>query len=70
MIEKRFGFPVERNSIATVTICAPDAMCAAFISSNERYFPVPMMRRDVNVFPANSKTSDIFEFDFHAKAAG
>src|SRR5687767_11963253 len=32
---------------ATVTISAPDALCAAFISSKLRYFPVPIIRRDV-----------------------
>src|ERR1043166_2681436 len=33
---------------ATVTISAPEARCAAFISSKLRYFPVPMISRDVN----------------------
>jgi hypothetical protein len=42
---------------ATVTISAPEALCARFISSKVRYFPVPMIRRDVKTRPAISNFS-------------
>ena len=37
---------------ATVTISAPEASCAATITSGEGYLPVPTMRRERNVRPA------------------
>jgi hypothetical protein len=46
---------------ATVTISAPEARCASFISSWLRYFPVPTMRREVNVRPAIWNVSFVAE---------
>src|SRR5215212_9768672 len=42
---------------ATVTISAPEARCAAFISAKLRYFPVPTISRDEKTRPATSKVS-------------
>ncbi len=37
---------------ATVTMSAPEASCACAMTACEGYFPVPTMRREVNVRPA------------------
>ena len=42
---------------ATVTISVPDASCAAFITWNEGYLPVPTTSREENVRPAIVKVS-------------
>src|SRR5947207_14977102 len=44
---------------ATVTISAPDASCAFTITAGELYLPVPTIRRDENVVPAITNTSDV-----------
>src|SRR3712207_2761618 len=46
---------------ASVTISAPEALCAAFISSKLRYLPVPTMRRDENGRPPTSNFSGEME---------
>src|SRR5688572_16286896 len=40
---------------ATVTISAPDAVCACAITAFEGYLPVPTMSRERNVRPAMTK---------------
>src|SRR3954462_12652045 len=52
---------------ATVTISAPEALCAAFISSKLRYLPVPMINRERNSLPAKLNESDIGESRFSRK---
>src|SRR5262245_66461724 len=42
---------------ATVTISAPEASTARRVSSNERYFPVPTMRRERYSRPARTNGS-------------
>ena len=44
---------------ATVTISAPDASCAATMIWFVGYFPVPMIKRDLNVRSAMMKGCDI-----------
>ena len=48
---------------ATVTITAPEASCAATITSGEGYLPVPTMRREGNVRPAIVRGVSIGCFD-------
>src|SRR5262249_45097577 len=57
-----FSFPgsvMFTRRTATVTISAPDASTARRVSSNERYFPVPTMRREWYSRPARTKGSVI-----------
>src|SRR5262249_59831905 len=42
---------------ATVTISEPDASTARRVSSNDRYLPVPTIRREVYSRPASVKVS-------------
>src|SRR4051794_17814375 len=42
---------------ATVTISAPDAVSAFFVSSSSLYFPVPTIKRERQLLPARTKGS-------------
>src|SRR3990172_4533879 len=43
------------RSSATVTICAPEASCACFMTSMDAYLPVPTIRRDENSLPPRTR---------------
>src|SRR5215475_13155103 len=58
----RFSFPgsvMFTRRTATVMISAPDASTARRVSSNDRYFPVPMINRERYSRPASRKGSSI-----------
>src|SRR5256885_11123674 len=53
------GAPISTRRMLTVTISAPLAAIASRIVAKSLYFPVPTMRRDVNVFPPMTSWSVI-----------
>jgi hypothetical protein len=67
MIEERFGLAVERNTVnGNGHHLGTRGGMADFISSYERYLPVPIMSRELKVVPANVNVSDI-KANSHAK---